>query len=66
MAYKYICYLGYKQNVYWPVVKFCNINDGVLKVVKNDMGGEEPGIASDGEMQVKTLSLTVRTWRIRR
>ena len=33
-----------KQSVYWPVVKFHNINQGVLEAVQNDMEGAEPGM----------------------
>jgi hypothetical protein len=33
--------------VYWPVVKFCNIDQGVLEAVQNDAEGEDPGIVSE-------------------
>jgi hypothetical protein len=33
--------------VYQPVVKFCNIDQGVLEAVQNDVEGEEPGIVSE-------------------
>jgi len=33
--------------VYWLVVKFRNINQGVLEAVQNDTEGEEPGIVSE-------------------
>ena len=33
--------------MYQPVVKFCNINQGVLEAVQNDVEGEEPGIMSE-------------------
>ena len=33
--------------MYRPVVKFRNLDGGVLKAVQNDVEGEEPGIVSD-------------------
>jgi hypothetical protein len=36
-----------KQSVYWPVVKFCNIDKGVLEAVQNDVEEEKPGIVSE-------------------
>jgi hypothetical protein len=33
--------------VYWPIVKFHNIEQGVVEAVQNDVEGEESGIVSE-------------------